>query len=133
MRLAEDYVHPFRSVSGLASRCRIRVYLPEEARDAPVVVCSELPNNPGPPITASAENIAAEVMRAHRLNVPVWIEHHPKETTASGKESFELVLFSDYEVREVARHRGTRLEIGQPTWKPLDKHSVEVLVGQPLD
>ena len=132
MHLAADYAHPFRSVSGLRSRCRVRIYMAEEERDAPVVICSELPNNPGPPITASVENIAAEMIRSNRLSVPVWIEHHPKETTAVGVESFELVIFSDYEVREVVRHQGVRLEIGQPTWKPLDRRSVEVLIEQPL-
>lgn len=115
VRLAADYIHPFRSVSGLSSRCRIRVYVPEEESDAPVVICSELPNNPGPSITNSVESIAAQVIRGHHLEIPVWIEHHPKEATVTGKESFELVIFSDYEVREVVRHRGPRLEIGQPT------------------
>jgi len=57
LRLAADYLHPFESVSGIRSRCRIRVYLPEqehEEHDAPVVVCSELPENPGIPVTGAA-------------------------------------------------------------------------------
>jgi hypothetical protein len=131
--LTADHIHLFESVSGTPSRCRIRVYLPEEEHDDPVVVCSELADNPGIPVTGAAENIAAEVMAAHRLVAPVWIEYHPEETTVAGLESFELVVFSDYKIREKAGFTGSRLEIGEPLWKPLDRASVEVLVGQPLE
>ena len=128
-----DYIHPFESVSGTPSRCRIRVYLPDEEDDAPVVVCTELPDNPGIPVTGAVENIAAEVIEAHWLVAPVWIEYHPEETTVAGAESFELVVFSDYKVREMVGPTGSRVEIGQPLWKPLDRRSVEVLVGWPLE
>jgi hypothetical protein len=131
LRLTADYIHPFESASGTPSRCRIRLYLPEE-HDAPVVVCSELADNPGIPVTGAAENIAAEVIVAHRLIAPVWIEYHPEETTVAGVESFEMVVFSDYKVREKVGPTGSRLEIGEPLWKPLDRASVEVLVGQSL-
>jgi hypothetical protein len=133
LHLIADYLRPFESVGGIPSHCRIRVYVPDEEQDAPVVVCSELPSNPGIPITGAAENIAAEVVMAHWLVAPVWIEYHPKETTVAGVESFELVVFSDYKVREVVRQAGSRVEIGQPSWKPLDRRSVEVLVGHTLD
>jgi hypothetical protein len=133
LRLTADYIHLFESVSGTPSRCCIRVYLPDEEHDASVVVCSELADNPGIPVTGAAENIAAEVIAAHWLLAPVWIEYHPEETTVAGVESFELVVFSDYKVRETVGPTGSRLEIGQPFWKPLDRASVEVLVGQPLD
>jgi hypothetical protein len=56
----------------------VRVYLPEDERDAPVAICSELPANEGWSITYAAEQLAAEVIRYHRLPTPiVWIEHHP--------------------------------------------------------
>jgi hypothetical protein len=59
--------------------CRVRIYLPDNMRDSPVVICSELPNNPGGSITNSAEAIAAGVIRANKLPTPlVWIEHWPK-------------------------------------------------------
>jgi hypothetical protein len=131
--LMADYIHPFQSVSGTSSRCRIRLYLPEEEHDAPVIVCSELADNPGIPVTGAAENIAAEVIAAHSLVAPIWTEYHPEETTVAGVESFELVVFSDYRVREMVGPTGARLEVGQPLWKPLDRPSMEVLVGQPLE
>ena len=100
-------------------------------RDAPVVICSELPNNPGGSITNSAEVIAAGVIRANELPTPlVWIEHWPEECTDAGMETFELVVFSSYEVTERAPYlRETRAWMGEPTWKALDRTSVEVLVG----
>jgi hypothetical protein len=59
MHLASDYIHPYKSAGGRYARCRVRIYLPEDARDSPVVICSELPNNPGDSVTKSAEVIAA--------------------------------------------------------------------------
>jgi hypothetical protein len=127
MRLANDYIHP----TPRGDRCRVRIYLPEEEQDAPVVVCSELPNNEGSSVTYSAHQIAAEVIRYHKLPIPVWIEHYPREATDGTSETFELVVFSSYTVRERAPYLGeTRLTIGEPTWKPLERETVEVLVGQ---
>jgi hypothetical protein len=128
MHLASDYIHPMPR----GGRCRIRVYLPEEERDVPVVICSELPSNEGSSVTYSAHQIAAEVIRYHRLGAPpVWVEHHPKEATYESSETFVLVVFSSYEVKERAPYLGeTTLTIGEPTWKTLDRESVEALVGQ---
>ena len=63
MHLAVDYIHP----TPKGGKCRIRIYLPEDERDAPVVICSELPKNEGSSVTYSARQIAAEVIRYHRL------------------------------------------------------------------
>jgi len=125
--LASDYIHP----TPRAGRCRIRIYLPEEEQDAPVVICSELPNNGGTSVTYAAEQLAAEVIRSHRLPTPlVWIEHWPKEATDGEEETFELVVFSSYEVTARAPYLGeTRAWIGDVTWKRLDRATVEMLVG----
>ena len=119
MHLVSDYIHP----TPRGGRCRIRVYLPDEERDAPVVSCSELPNNEGSSVTYSAHQIAAEVIRYHKLALPpVWIKHYPKEVTDGHSETFELVVFSSYEVKERAPYLGeTRLTIGEPLWKTLDR------------
>jgi len=100
-------------------------------RDSPVVICSELPNNPGGSITNSAEVIAAGVIQANELPIPlVWIERWPRESTDSGAETFDLVVFFSYEVTERAPYLGeARTWIGDATWKSLDRASVEVLVG----
>jgi hypothetical protein len=131
VHLASDYIYPYKDAGGRPSHCRVRIYLPEDMRDAPVVICSELPNNPGGSITNSAEVIAAGVIRANELPTPlVWIEHWPKESTDRGAETCDMVVFSSYKVEERAPYLGeTRVWIGEPTWKPLDRAIVEVLVG----
>src|SRR5215211_2327082 len=127
MHLVSDYIHSVPR----GGRCRIRIYLPEEELDTPVVICSELPNNAGSSVTYSAHQIAAEVIRYNEFALPpVWIEHYPKEATDGTSETFELVVFSSYEIMERAPYLGEmKLTIGEPTWKRLDRATVEVLVG----
>jgi hypothetical protein len=109
----------------------VRIYLPDDERDAPVVICSELPTNEGASVTNIAEQLAAEVIRYHRLPAPVvWIEHHPPITTDGDTETFDLVAFSSYEVRERGPYLGeTRLTVGEATWKRITRGMVEMLVG----
>jgi hypothetical protein len=130
VHLTGDYIHPYKDTGGRPAHCRVQIYLPDDTRDDPVVICSELPNNPGGSITNSAEVIAAGVIRANELPTPlVWIEHWPEGAT-EGKETFELVVFSSYEVIERAPYLGERRAwIGDATCKPLDRASVEILVG----
>jgi hypothetical protein len=74
VHLATDYIHPTPG----GGKYRVRIWLPEDDQDAPVVICSELPANEGSSITYAAEQLAAEVICYHRLPTPiVWIEHHP--------------------------------------------------------
>jgi hypothetical protein len=132
VRLAADYIHP----TPQGGRCRIRLYLPDEEQDAPVVVCTEPPKNPGVPITYAVEHIAAEVIAANPLlETPfIWIEHYEDRVkgTPSDPATFDRVTFSSYEVREVLRGGEWRKEIGAPNWKALDRASVEALIGGPL-
>ena len=130
MHLASDYIHPYKDAGGRPARCRVRIYLPD-VHDAPVVICSELPNNPGGSITKSVEVIAAGVIQANKLPSPlVWIEHRPEKSTNGGEVTFDLVFFSSYEVVERAPYLGeTRAWKGDATWKRLDRAIVEVLVG----
>jgi hypothetical protein len=54
--------------------------------------------------------------------MPWGIEHYPKEATDGASETFELVVFSSYEIRERAPYLGaTRLTIGELIWKTLDQ------------
>jgi hypothetical protein len=138
MRLIEDYIHAFRGPTGGRSACRVRLYLPDAAEpgevlgDAPVVIVSELPDNPGTSVTNAIEQIAAEVMDAHRLamgRAPVFVEHDPPRATGRRDETFDLVVFARYEVREVMRGGIWHKEIGSPTWAHLGRREVEVLVG----
>lgn len=85
MHLASDYVHSYRSAGGRCARCRVRLYLPEDVLDTLVVI------------------------KANKLSTPlVWIEHRSKESTGGGQETFELVVYSSYEVGERAHYLGRR-------------------------
>ena len=131
MQLAGDYIHPYKDAGGRPAHCRVRIYLPDDVHDSPVVICSELPNNPGGSVTNSAEVIAAGGIQNNKLPTPlVWIGHRPEESTNGGEETFELVVFSSYEVLEKASYLGeTRAWIGDATWKTLYRASVAILVG----
>ena len=100
-----------------------------------MVICTELPNNPGASVANSVKRIAAEFIEAHRLPTPlIWIEHHPPETPDGRAETLEMVLFDSYEIRESrASYLGDQaVEIGSPTWKALDRAAVEMLIGDSL-
>ncbi len=129
MQLAADYAHRFKGLGGLPSRCRIRLYLGDEG-EAPVVICSELPDNPGTSITNAAEFIAAEAITRHELSRPVWIEHYPSESQGGSFETWALVTFEGYEVEEAPFYLGEgRVRIGAPSWSSIDRRTVESLVG----
>lgn len=102
-------------------RCRIRIFVPDEEGellgDLAVVVCSEVEGNTGVGVTEAAEAIRGAVVEAFRLIDPVWIEHHGPAVTDGATETWELVVFPPF---------------GKPSWKPLDRESVEVLVGERL-
>jgi hypothetical protein len=36
-----------KDAGGSRAHCQVRIYLPDDVLDAPVVICSELPNNTG--------------------------------------------------------------------------------------
>ena len=130
MYLATDYIHHYESDAGIGSRCRIRLYLPYEGTDAAVVVCSDLPDTPSTSATGATEQLAAELISHFKLpSPPVWIEHRPSETTGE-EEVFDLVTFADYEVRTTIRGGSLRKKIGPASRKPLDRQTVETLVGE---
>jgi hypothetical protein len=143
--LVSDYIHRTPHGGG----CRIRVY--EASGELPVVICTEPKDNPGMSITNAAKQIAAEVLENHphvfdpfalasiaglSYDKPfVWVEHYEAgaKGTPSDSASFDLVEFSHYEVRGELRAGQWAKEIGSPSWKPLDRASVEALVGSPVD
>jgi hypothetical protein len=144
MELIHDYSHP----TPHGGRCRVRIY--DATTVLPVIVCTELTDNPGQSITNAAEQIAAEVLENHphvfdpfalasiaglSYDKPfVWVEHYEAGArgTPSDPATFDLVEFSHYEVRGELRAGQWAKEIGSPSWKPLDRASVEALIGGPL-
>ena len=130
MRVISDDLLAYAVPEGAEGRCRVRVYEPEDpGLDATVVIASELPDNPGPSVNEASSTIAARVAASFRLyERPVFVEHRPPE-------DFEMVWFGRYRAQEIKRmgpHLLWDLEVGQPERKPLDRATVEALIGQPV-
>ena len=130
MRVISDDLLAYDVPQGASGKCRVRVYEPDDPElDATVIIASELPDNTGPSVREAASTIAARVAASFRLyERPVFVEHRPPE-------DFELVWFGRYRAQEMRRmgpHLLWDLEVGEPEWRPLDRMTVEALVGQPV-
>jgi hypothetical protein len=141
LELTHDYIHPHPH----GGRCRVRIF--EDTTLMPVIVCTELTDNPGQSITNAAKQIAAEVLENHphvfdpfalvsiaglSYDKPfVWIEHYEDGArgTPSDPATFDLVEFSHYEVRGELRAGQWAKEIGSPSRRRLNRGSVEALIG----
>ena len=130
MRVISDDLLAYDVPQGASGKCRVRVYEPDDPElDATVIIASELPDNTGPSVREAASTIAARVAASFRLyERPVFVEHRPPE-------DFELVWFGRYRAQEIRRmgpHLLWDLEVGEPERRPLDRMTVEALVGQPV-
>jgi hypothetical protein len=123
VKKTHDYVHYYRGYWSEGGKCRIRIYR-EDGR-APVVICSQLPDNDNTSVTNMAEYLAAEVIEEHRLPTPlIWIEHYPEHEGEIGE--YSLVRFSDWEPVEVCLGGVWRYRVGSPRWSPLRREEVDV-------
>jgi hypothetical protein len=123
VKKAHDYVHHYKGYWSDGGRCRIRIYR-EEGR-APVVICSQPPDNPNTSITNMAEYLAAEVIEGHRLPAPLkWIEHYPEHEGELGE--YSLVRFSSWDLVDVFLGGVWRYRLGSPWWSPLCREEVDV-------
>lgn len=108
--------------------------MPEDRRDAPVIICTEPRNNPGQSVTNAAETIASEVATVNRLPLPlVWIEHYEAGArgTPEDPHTFDLVTFAGHEVEGPGEYmdEGER-RVWEPSWSSLDRAAVEALIGE---
>ena len=84
MTKTHDYIHHYRGCWSEGGRCRIRIY--REDGQAPVVICSQLPDNDNTSVTNMAEYLVAEVIEEHALPTPlVWVEHYPEHEGEIGE------------------------------------------------
>ncbi|AHY47096.1 Hypothetical Protein RradSPS_1813 [Rubrobacter radiotolerans] len=102
----------------------MRVYEPVEAGQAPVVIITELWDNPKSPVLDEAGRFVSEItardVPALSGRSPVLIQHN------HAREGFYLLVFS------AAGTDGPGTGLGGPRWKYLDRASVERLVGLPV-
>ena len=125
MKKTHDYIHYYRGYWSDGGKCRIRIY--REDGLAPVVVCSQLPDNDNTSVTNMAEYLAAEIIKERSLPTPLtWIEHYPEHEGEIGE--YSLVRFSSWELTEVCLGGVWRYRLGSPRWSPRRPKDVEVLI-----
>lgn len=132
MKPVYDYIHQGGSYRYGVGWARIRVYAGESSGDAPVVVCSELPEGAG---DGMVERLAAEVVRDRFAgglpDLPrplLWIEHVPPRRKGPGK--YFLLTFPFYAPRAEGAGFVRRVTLGPPTRERLSPREVEALTGE---
>jgi len=124
LKKTHDYVHYYRGYWSDGGKCRIRIYREDE--HAPVVICSQVPDNDNTSVTNMAEYLAAEVIEEHQLSTPLaWIEHYPEHEGETGE--YSLVGFSTWGQKDMCLGGVWRYRIGSPWWSPLNAGEVEML------
>ena len=127
-----DYIHQGECYRYGVGWCRIRIYPGETTRDAPVVLCSDLPEDRG---AEMIERLAAEVIRDRfasglpDLPRPVlWIEHRPSRR-GRGPGRYALLTFPTYTPRLEGAGFVRRVTLGTPRREPLTFREAEILTG----
>ena len=128
-----DYIHQGGCYRYGVGWCRIQIYLGESAGDAPVVLCSELPQDRSDEMV---ERLAAEVIRDRfssgipDLPRPVlWIEHRTSRR-GRGSGRYTLLTFPTYRPRLVGAGFVRRVTLGSPWREPLSPREVAILTGE---
>ncbi len=134
MSLTHEYMHQrtgYRLGSGC---CWIRVYKGAD-RDAPVVVCEELPGVGGAATEETSGYLAAEVIREHFAgglpDLPrplLWIEHRPARRRGPGR--YFLHTFPSYRPRVVGAGFVRRVTLGTSLREPLRPAEVDALIRE---
>jgi hypothetical protein len=136
-----DVIFPYRGYHSDGGITRIRVY--DRPERSPLVIATELPENPNTSITNLCEYLAWEVGRAYlpgrfESEHPFdWVEHYPADPTHPVKhrreDAYALATFEDYRPRVVWLGGVRRVRIGQPSWTHLNQEMVVALLGQAPD
>ena len=133
MNLTHEYMH-HRTGYGLNAGCWIRIYKGAD-RDAPVVVCEELPRVGGVTTEEVSGYLAAEVVREHfsdgLLDLPrplLWIEHRPARRRGPGK--YFLHTFPSYRPRTVGAGFVRRVTLGTSHRELIDPAEVAILIRE---
>ena len=140
--LLQDQIYSFTGLNTVPSRCRVRLFLPpqESGHDTYIVLLTDDKDAEGTSITNANEALATDICR--RFNLPpertVFIEHydfrhHPAGHDGLGREEdFARLVFNVPETASGIFDYIHEKILGAADWKPIDKQSVEILIGEPL-
>jgi hypothetical protein len=128
-----DYIHQGGCYRYGVGWARIRIYPGETAGDAPVILCSELPEDRGEEMV---ERLAAEVIRDRFTDslpdLPrplLWIEHRLSRR-GRGPGRYTLLTFPTYRPRLEGAGFVRRITLGAPRRELLSPREVAVLTGE---
>jgi hypothetical protein len=128
-----DYIHQGGCYRYGVGWARIRIYPGETTGDAPVILCSELPEDRGDEMV---ERLAAEVIRDRFTDslpdLPrplLWIEHRPSRR-GRGPGRYALLTFPPYRPRLEGVGFVRRVTLGAPRREPLTPREVAVLTSE---
>jgi len=134
----DDYIlayENFGRTERREARCRVRVFAPRATGWLPVVIATELPDNPGASITNRAERVWYLIVRRHwpeavRAGVcpAVLVEHYPALEPGPFDVRYAYVDFPSY-VPRPATFREPSCYPDGPEWAHVDRAKVEAQIG----
>lgn len=131
-----DTIHHYDGYYDNEGICRVGVWTGEG--EDPVVIITELPDNPSTSVTNLAEHLFPEAIAEY---LPGWldqaryctlIEHYPA-VAATGRYSggsYDQVTFASWNPRLVREHGKQRISFGEPHWRRLHRDEVVALIGE---
>jgi hypothetical protein len=135
MDLTLDRAWTYEGYHGCESRCRLQVY--EEAGFPPVIVATELDDNPGTSVTNMAEYLAAAAVGRlfpRCFEDPAgfcWVERYPAGVhRLDRRESLSIVTFQ-WKVPRLVQFHKPRPSMGQPKWQYIKRPAFETIIGRP--
>jgi hypothetical protein len=117
--------------------CWVRVF--EEEGRTPVIVMSEVPQNPSTSVTNMAEYLAPELIQRHfphhfeEIPPAIFLEHYVEERTPEGrlgrKATWGRLSFHSWAPRRVWLSGQERIVFGEPRWEHMADDDVAALIG----
>ncbi len=115
-------LYHYRGFHGHRSKCDLEIV--RSSSKTPLVICTELPDNPGTSVTNLAATLATRICEENETIDPgalLWVEHYPPSAYSRGgelmPESWAQVIFTE---RDGTTFRG-------PTWyhlTPEEMHAI---------
>jgi hypothetical protein len=128
-----EVIYEYHGLWTPGASCGLQIF--SSLIDVPTVVLSELPCNGNTSVTNLVECIAAEVLQTYLAgrtgkNPPFHcIEHYPREDGSKLQETFDLVTFDLNAPVSCWIGGRSRISLGEPEWKPIDRSELERMIG----
>src|SRR5215204_4176559 len=141
-----DYRYAFRGTwdKEPEGRCRVRI-LEGQGKEQPVMILTELRDNPSTSVTNMIEVLAAELIAKHfpqrfeavREDPVVLIEHYEPVKDDRGARraapTYDRVAFGSWAPRRIWLGGKERVSLSEPYWRHLPEQEVKALLGAEAD